>query len=139
MIWLRPTIDQCDFIMPECPTDNRRHKVHSSEANKEFSSNQKHFPNKIVRRDSKKYGWDHPKVSEKFQSRVSVESDKIPRKMISVLWCLLIFLTRISAITLYCPTGKIYSVSSPFSALAAFEDQCQCQVAGSQETILSCE
>ena len=57
----------------------------------------------------------------------------------SVLWCLLIFLTRISAITLYCPTGKIYSVSSPFSALAAFEDQCQCQVAGSQETILSCE
>ena len=125
--------------MPECPTDNRRHKVHSSEANKEFSSNQKHFPNKIVRRDSKNYGRDHPKVSEKFQSRVSVESDQISRKMMSALWCLLIFLTRISAITLYCPTGKIYSVSSPFSALAAFEDQCQCQVAGSQETILSCE
>ena len=34
--------------MPECPTDNRRHKVHSSEANKEFSSNQKHYHQTIL-------------------------------------------------------------------------------------------
>merc|ERR1711874_466624 len=32
-----------------------------------------------------------------------------------------------SAITLYCPTGKVYSVLEPANALTAFEEQCQCQ------------
>ena len=56
--------------------------------------------------------------------------------MLAVPGLMLIFLGKIFATTLYCPTGKIYSVMSPSDALTAFEEECQCQVAASHATLL---
>jgi len=47
--------------------------------------------------------------------------------MLTILCLMSVFLGRISAVTLFCPTGKTYSVYDPSSALAGFEQECQCQ------------